>query len=138
MCQLTAIFNLHLFNLQNASKCIRAKLNVSMLCQTFLDPPDIKPEDVTRDNLVCKVFYISHGKNEYVIPPHPEILQCKTDEGVGLYTIPDISVCSTSESSVQLLNSHSMVWKLDLWKWKWRDEGVEGEGLRKISQVVQP
>ncbi|XP_071844879.1 ceramide transfer protein-like isoform X2 [Apostichopus japonicus] len=43
-----------------SGKCIRAKLNVSMLCQTFLDPPDIKPEDATRDNLLCKVFYISH------------------------------------------------------------------------------
>lgn len=47
---------------QNVGKCIRAKLNVSMLCETFLDPPDINPEEATRDNLVCKVYYISHGK----------------------------------------------------------------------------
>ncbi|KAJ8029896.1 Collagen type IV alpha-3-binding protein [Holothuria leucospilota] len=44
----------------NVGKCIRAKLNVSMLCETFLDPPDINPEEATRDNLVCKVYYISH------------------------------------------------------------------------------
>ncbi|XP_022096492.1 collagen type IV alpha-3-binding protein-like [Acanthaster planci] len=43
------------------SKCIRAKINVCMLCQTFLDPPDTKLEDATRDNLVCKIYYVAHA-----------------------------------------------------------------------------
>ncbi|XP_071487817.1 ceramide transfer protein-like [Diadema antillarum] len=43
------------------SKCIRAKVNVSMLCQTFLDPPDTPIETATRDNLVCKIYYVAHA-----------------------------------------------------------------------------
>ncbi|XP_041464970.1 ceramide transfer protein-like [Lytechinus variegatus] len=43
------------------SKCIRAKVNVSMLCQTFLDPPDIPKEKATRENLVCKIYYVAHA-----------------------------------------------------------------------------
>ncbi|XP_072038736.1 ceramide transfer protein-like [Amphiura filiformis] len=44
----------------NNSKYIRAKINVSMLCQTFLDPPDIDKKKAKRSNLVCKIFYVAH------------------------------------------------------------------------------
>ncbi len=33
-----------------------------MLCQTFLDPPNIDKKKATRNNLVCKIYYVAHGK----------------------------------------------------------------------------
>ncbi|XP_071795324.1 ceramide transfer protein-like isoform X3 [Asterias amurensis] len=44
-----------------SNKGIRAKINVCMLCQTFLDSPDVNKENATRDNLVCKIYYVAHA-----------------------------------------------------------------------------
>ena len=63
-----------IFQFQNNSKYIRAKINVSMLCQTFLDPPDIDPKKATRDNLICKIFYVAHGK--YSSAFFPQVFMC--------------------------------------------------------------
>ncbi|XP_071952384.1 ceramide transfer protein-like [Antedon mediterranea] len=43
------------------SRCIRATINVSMLCQTFVDPPTDDLSTVTRDQLKCKIIYVAHS-----------------------------------------------------------------------------
>uniref|UniRef100_A0A646QCI9 Ceramide transfer protein n=1 Tax=Hemiscolopendra marginata TaxID=943146 RepID=A0A646QCI9_9MYRI len=38
------------------TKCVRIKLTVILMCQTFIDPPQ-EDKEITRDNLTCKVTY---------------------------------------------------------------------------------
>lgn len=39
-------------------KCVRVRLTVCLMCQTFVDPPQPNSE-ITRDNLSCKITYCS-------------------------------------------------------------------------------
>uniref|UniRef100_T1IZW2 Ceramide transfer protein n=1 Tax=Strigamia maritima TaxID=126957 RepID=T1IZW2_STRMM len=40
------------------NKCVRLKLTVILMCQTFIDPPE-EGQEITRDNLTCKITYCS-------------------------------------------------------------------------------
>ncbi|XP_077988762.1 ceramide transfer protein-like [Glandiceps talaboti] len=42
------------------NKCVRAKINIAMFCQTIVDPPCIDEEDVPRENVWCKITYTAH------------------------------------------------------------------------------
>lgn len=46
----------HEDSLSQQSKYVRIRITVSMMCQTFIDPPQ-ENEQVTRDNLTCKITY---------------------------------------------------------------------------------
>ncbi|XP_002734918.1 ceramide transfer protein-like [Saccoglossus kowalevskii] len=43
-----------------SSKCVRAKINIGMFCQTIIDPPVAKGEEVPRENVWCKITYTAH------------------------------------------------------------------------------
>ncbi|XP_052448101.1 ceramide transfer protein isoform X1 [Carassius gibelio] len=42
-----------------SSRCIRAKINVAMICQTLISPPE-GDEKLTRDNFLCKITYVAN------------------------------------------------------------------------------
>uniref|UniRef100_A0A671QVN4 Ceramide transfer protein n=1 Tax=Sinocyclocheilus anshuiensis TaxID=1608454 RepID=A0A671QVN4_9TELE len=39
--------------------CIRAKINVAMICQTLISPPE-GDKEITRDNILCKITYVAN------------------------------------------------------------------------------
>ncbi|XP_047674033.1 ceramide transfer protein isoform X2 [Tachysurus fulvidraco] len=41
------------------SRCIRAKINVAMICQTIVNPPEDNKE-IGRDNILCKITYVAN------------------------------------------------------------------------------
>uniref|UniRef100_A0A8C4QJI0 Ceramide transfer protein n=1 Tax=Eptatretus burgeri TaxID=7764 RepID=A0A8C4QJI0_EPTBU len=41
------------------SKCVRVKINIAMICQTLVSPPE-NGQDITRDNIVCKITYVAN------------------------------------------------------------------------------
>ncbi|XP_026787160.3 ceramide transfer protein isoform X2 [Pangasianodon hypophthalmus] len=41
------------------SRCIRAKINVAMICQTLVSPPEGN-KDISRDNIFCKITYVAN------------------------------------------------------------------------------
>ncbi|XDV20254.1 hypothetical protein PO909_025607 [Leuciscus waleckii] len=44
---------------QSSARCIRAKINVAMICQTLISPPE-GDKDITRDNILCKITYVAN------------------------------------------------------------------------------
>ncbi|XP_056094113.1 ceramide transfer protein isoform X2 [Rhinichthys klamathensis goyatoka] len=42
-----------------SARCIRAKINVAMICQTLVSPPE-GDKDITRDNILCKITYVAN------------------------------------------------------------------------------
>uniref|UniRef100_A0AAY4A2U7 Ceramide transfer protein n=1 Tax=Denticeps clupeoides TaxID=299321 RepID=A0AAY4A2U7_9TELE len=41
------------------NRCIRAKINVAMICQTLVSPPE-NDKEISRDNLLCKITYVAN------------------------------------------------------------------------------
>uniref|UniRef100_A0A8C2JL11 Ceramide transporter 1a n=1 Tax=Cyprinus carpio TaxID=7962 RepID=A0A8C2JL11_CYPCA len=41
------------------TRCIRAKINVAMICQTLISPPE-GDKKITRDNILCKITYVAN------------------------------------------------------------------------------
>ncbi|XP_065516591.1 ceramide transfer protein-like isoform X5 [Lathamus discolor] len=41
------------------SRCVRAKINIAMICQTLVSPPEGKKE-ISRDNILCKITYVAN------------------------------------------------------------------------------
>ncbi|XP_053337034.1 ceramide transfer protein isoform X2 [Clarias gariepinus] len=41
------------------SRCIRAKINVAMICQTLVSPPEGNKE-ISRDDILCKITYVAN------------------------------------------------------------------------------
>lgn len=44
---------------QPTSKCVRAKINIAMICQTLVSPPE-GDKDISRDNITCKITYVAN------------------------------------------------------------------------------
>uniref|UniRef100_A0A669CYB2 Ceramide transporter 1a n=1 Tax=Oreochromis niloticus TaxID=8128 RepID=A0A669CYB2_ORENI len=42
------------------NRCVRAKINVAMICQTLVSPPE-GDKEISRDNIMCKINYIANG-----------------------------------------------------------------------------
>uniref|UniRef100_A0A8C1N2U2 Ceramide transfer protein n=1 Tax=Cyprinus carpio TaxID=7962 RepID=A0A8C1N2U2_CYPCA len=42
-----------------SARCIRAKINVAMICQTLISPPE-GDKKITRDNILCKITYVAN------------------------------------------------------------------------------
>nr|XP_032824212.1 ceramide transfer protein-like isoform X1 [Petromyzon marinus] len=40
-------------------KCVRVKINIAMICQTFVSPPE-NGQDIMRDNILCKITYVAN------------------------------------------------------------------------------
>lgn len=45
------------------NRCVRAKINIAMICQTLVSPPEGNKE-ISRDNILCKITYVANGKYE--------------------------------------------------------------------------
>ncbi|XP_039863117.1 ceramide transfer protein-like isoform X3 [Simochromis diagramma] len=41
------------------SRCVRAKINIAMICQTLVSPPD-GDKEISRDNILCKITYVAN------------------------------------------------------------------------------
>ena len=50
-----------LFYFQPTNRCVRAKINVAMICQTLVSPPE-GDKEISRDNILCKITYVANGK----------------------------------------------------------------------------
>uniref|UniRef100_A0A3Q2YVB6 Ceramide transfer protein n=1 Tax=Hippocampus comes TaxID=109280 RepID=A0A3Q2YVB6_HIPCM len=44
---------------QPSSRCVRAKINIAMICQTLVSPPEGNKE-ISRDNVLCKITYVAN------------------------------------------------------------------------------
>ncbi|XP_004074547.1 collagen type IV alpha-3-binding protein isoform X4 [Oryzias latipes] len=44
---------------QVSSRCVRAKINIAMICQTLVSPPE-GDKEISRDNLLCKITYVAN------------------------------------------------------------------------------
>ncbi|XP_049618191.1 ceramide transfer protein isoform X1 [Syngnathus scovelli] len=46
-------------NAAPSNRCIRAKINVAMICQTLVSPPE-GDKEISRDNILCKITYVAN------------------------------------------------------------------------------
>ncbi|XP_067339465.1 ceramide transfer protein-like isoform X3 [Channa argus] len=44
---------------QPTNKCVRAKINIGMICQTLVSPPE-GDNEISRDNILCKITYVAN------------------------------------------------------------------------------
>ncbi|XP_076019875.1 ceramide transfer protein-like isoform X12 [Genypterus blacodes] len=44
---------------QPTNRCVRAKINIGMICQTLVSPPE-GDKEISRDNLLCKITYVAN------------------------------------------------------------------------------
>nr|XP_057909591.1 ceramide transfer protein-like isoform X2 [Doryrhamphus excisus] len=44
---------------QPSSRCVRAKINIAMICQTLVSPPE-GDKEISRDNVLCKITYVAN------------------------------------------------------------------------------
>ncbi|XP_072228561.1 ceramide transfer protein-like isoform X4 [Leuresthes tenuis] len=44
---------------QPTSRCVRAKINIAMICQTLVSPPE-GDKEIGRDNILCKITYVAN------------------------------------------------------------------------------
>ncbi|XP_037608831.1 ceramide transfer protein-like isoform X2 [Sebastes umbrosus] len=44
---------------QPSNKCVRAKINIGMICQTLVSPPE-GDKEISRDNILCKITYVAN------------------------------------------------------------------------------
>uniref|UniRef100_A0A087XU10 Ceramide transfer protein n=1 Tax=Poecilia formosa TaxID=48698 RepID=A0A087XU10_POEFO len=47
---------------QSSSRCVRAKINIAMICQTLVSPPE-GDKEISRDNILCKITYVANAVN---------------------------------------------------------------------------
>ncbi|TNN31455.1 Collagen type IV alpha-3-binding protein [Liparis tanakae] len=45
-----------------SSRCVRAKINIGMICQTLVSPPE-GDQEISRDNITCKITYVANGES---------------------------------------------------------------------------
>ncbi|XP_030624867.1 collagen type IV alpha-3-binding protein [Chanos chanos] len=46
-------------NAAPTSRCVRAKINIAMICQTLVSPPE-GDKELGRDNILCKITYVAN------------------------------------------------------------------------------
>lgn len=44
---------------QTTSRCVRAKINIAMICQTLVCPPE-GDKEISRENITCKITYVAN------------------------------------------------------------------------------
>ncbi|XP_058472615.1 ceramide transfer protein-like isoform X2 [Solea solea] len=44
---------------QPSNRCVRAKINIAIICQTLVSPPE-GDKEISRDNLLCKITYVAN------------------------------------------------------------------------------
>eukprot|EP00064_Thunnus_orientalis_P010342 superscaffoldBa00001397_g10368 len=51
---------------QPTNKCVRAKINIAMICQTLVSPPE-GDKEISRDNILCKITYVANAAVQRVV-----------------------------------------------------------------------
>ncbi|XP_032874527.1 ceramide transfer protein isoform X1 [Amblyraja radiata] len=46
-------------NAPQNNRCVRAKINIAMICQTLVSPPE-GDQAISRDNILCKITYVAN------------------------------------------------------------------------------
>ncbi|XP_006626775.1 ceramide transfer protein isoform X2 [Lepisosteus oculatus] len=46
-------------NVPLTNRCVRAKINIAMICQTLVSPPE-GDKEISRDNILCKITYVAN------------------------------------------------------------------------------
>ncbi|XP_061527752.1 ceramide transfer protein-like isoform X3 [Phyllopteryx taeniolatus] len=46
-------------NAAPSNRCVRAKINVAMICQTLVSPPE-GDKELSRDNILCRITYVAN------------------------------------------------------------------------------
>uniref|UniRef100_A0AAZ3PLU5 START domain-containing protein n=1 Tax=Oncorhynchus tshawytscha TaxID=74940 RepID=A0AAZ3PLU5_ONCTS len=46
-------------NAKPTNRCVRAKINIAMICQTLVSPPE-GDREISRDNITCKITYVAN------------------------------------------------------------------------------
>ncbi|XP_028828841.1 collagen type IV alpha-3-binding protein [Denticeps clupeoides] len=46
-------------NAPPSNRCVRAKINIAMICQTLVSPPE-GDKEISRDNILCKITYVAN------------------------------------------------------------------------------
>ncbi|KAJ7988549.1 hypothetical protein DPEC_G00324720 [Dallia pectoralis] len=46
-------------NAMPSNRCVRAKINIAMICQTLVSPPE-GDREISRDNITCKITYVAN------------------------------------------------------------------------------
>uniref|UniRef100_A0A8C6SQF3 Ceramide transfer protein n=1 Tax=Neogobius melanostomus TaxID=47308 RepID=A0A8C6SQF3_9GOBI len=55
---------------QTTSRCVRAKINIAIICQTLVSPPE-GDKEISRDNITCKITYVANGECDHQhVHPH--------------------------------------------------------------------
>ncbi|XP_010778122.1 collagen type IV alpha-3-binding protein-like [Notothenia coriiceps] len=52
---------------QPTNRCVRAKINVAMICQTLVSPPE-GDKEISRDNILCKITYVANDPDSSRAP----------------------------------------------------------------------
>jgi len=71
---------------QPSSRCVRAKINIGMICQTLVSPPE-GDQEISRDNIMCKITYVANGESTCCLSlnfryfPGPTKLECSLEKG---------------------------------------------------------
>uniref|UniRef100_A0AAQ6A0C8 Ceramide transfer protein n=1 Tax=Amphiprion ocellaris TaxID=80972 RepID=A0AAQ6A0C8_AMPOC len=47
------------FSVPDIELCVRAKINIAMICQTLVSPPE-GDKEISRDNILCKITYVAN------------------------------------------------------------------------------
>uniref|UniRef100_A0A671TTT1 Ceramide transfer protein n=1 Tax=Sparus aurata TaxID=8175 RepID=A0A671TTT1_SPAAU len=64
-------------NAPPTNRCVRAKINVAMICQTLVSPPE-GDKEISRDNILCKITYVANGKTKTKTKTKLETCVCCT------------------------------------------------------------
>ncbi|XP_075595089.1 ceramide transfer protein isoform X4 [Balearica regulorum gibbericeps] len=48
------------------NRCVRAKINIAMICQTLVSPPEGNKE-ISRDNILCKITYVANALSRFAV-----------------------------------------------------------------------
>ncbi|XP_040977157.1 ceramide transfer protein-like isoform X6 [Aquila chrysaetos chrysaetos] len=48
------------------NRCVRAKINIAMICQTLVSPPEGNKE-ISRDNILCKITYVANAFSRFAV-----------------------------------------------------------------------
>ena len=64
---LIAVF--HFVYFQPSSRCVRAKINIAMICQTLVSPPE-GDKEISRDNILCRITYVANGESTLLTERH--------------------------------------------------------------------
>lgn len=77
------------FSPQPTNRCVRAKINIAMICQTLVSPPE-GDRQISRDNILCKITYVANGESlsVFVLVSSQEVHRSPTVFNLLIFALP--------------------------------------------------